>query len=98
MAKSTKSQPAKPKGDGITVTDAHAAPVIYFDGASNFGHLDGIINVTLAMNRHTLVFGEPTTAVMASAHLRCSVSSARALLGALQRALSYADQPPPTAH
>jgi hypothetical protein len=38
----------------LTVTDTGIAPYIYFEGAPNFGFTNGIINVTLAANRHLL--------------------------------------------
>lgn len=43
MANYTKPQPPKPSSQGVTVSDVHAASVVYFDGATNFGHLDGVI-------------------------------------------------------
>jgi hypothetical protein len=46
--------PTDPKASvgTIAVKDSLSAPIIYFDGSPNFGHLNGIINVTVAAARH----------------------------------------------
>lgn len=98
MADAPKPKTTKPKSPGVTVTDAHTVPVVYFDGACNFGYMNGVINVTLAMNRHTMISGNAQTDAMAVAHLRCSTSAARDLLRALQSALAFSERPPETAH
>jgi hypothetical protein len=47
----TEPNPSPPKAvpGAVTVKDALHAPVIYFDGAPNFGCNNGIVNVTLAV-------------------------------------------------
>jgi hypothetical protein len=73
-----------------TVTDTGTAPYIYFDGAPNFGFTNGVINVTLAANRHLLRDGAPVTDIVATAHLRCNVPAAIELRNALDAALLLA--------
>jgi hypothetical protein len=77
----------------FTVTDTGMAPYIYFEGAPNFGFTSGVINVTLAANRHLLMDGAPVRAVVATAHLRCNVPAAVELRNALDAALLLAAQP-----
>ena len=77
----------------LTVTDTGMAPYIYFEGAPNFGFTKGVINVTLAANRHLLTDGAPVRDVVATAHLRCNVPAAVELRNALDAALLLAAQP-----
>ena len=77
----------------LTVTDTGMAPYIYFEGAPNFGFTNGIINVTLAANRHLLTDGAPVRDAVATAHLRCNVLAALELRNALDAALLLAAQP-----
>ena len=77
----------------LTVTDTGMAPYIYFEGAPNFGFTNGIINITLAANRHLLKDGAPVRDVVATAHLRCNVPAALELRNALDAALLLAAQP-----
>jgi len=77
----------------LTVTDTGMAPYIYFEGAPNFGFTNGIINVTLAANRHLLTDGAPVSEVVATAQLRCNVPAALELRNVLDAALLLAAQP-----
>lgn len=73
---------------GIVVTDVPHAPIIYFDGAPNFGNNNGIINITLAVARHMSSGGNGVVSdVIAVAHLRCSIQAAIDLQRALNDAL-----------
>jgi hypothetical protein len=74
----------------LTVTDTGIAPYIYFEGAPNFGFVNGIIGVTLAANRHLLRDGAPVTDAVAIAHLRCNVPAAIELRNALDGAILLA--------
>ena len=78
--------PAKP-AHGIVVTDDRRAPVIYFDGAPNFGANGGIVNITLAMARHLSAGDRIASDIVAVAHLRCSVQAAADLRKAIDDAL-----------
>jgi len=71
----------------LTVIDPGNAPIIFFEGAPNFGSNFGIINVTLAANRHLIVDGKVNADVIAVAFLRCNVGAAMALRKALDDAL-----------
>jgi hypothetical protein len=59
----------------LTVTDTGTAPYVYFEGAPNFGFVNGIISITLAANRHLLRDGAPVTDAVAIAHLRSPPST-----------------------
>jgi hypothetical protein len=86
-----KPEPSAPPK--LTVTDTGIAPYIYFEGAPNFGFVNGIIGVTLAANRHLLRDGAPVTDAVAIAHLRCNVPAAIELRNALDGALLLAARP-----
>ena len=77
----------------LTVTDTGMAPYIYFEGAPNFGFMHGIINITIAANRHLLRDGAPVADAMAIAHLRCNIPAAIELRNALDAALLLAAPP-----
>lgn len=89
MTKTVTSTPTSP-GNGIVVKDLPHAPVIYFDGAPNFGANSGIINVTLAMARHLSASDTIASDILAVAHLRCSIPAAMDLRKALDDALLLA--------
>ncbi len=72
---------------GIVVTDPNHAPIIYFDGAPNFGNNNGVVNVTLAASRHMIQGDQIAFDVVAVAFLRCNVGAAIALREALDKAL-----------
>jgi hypothetical protein len=70
------------------VKDAMHAPVLYFEGAPNFGCNNSVINVTLAVSRHLAnSSGGVDADVVAVAYLRCSVPAAIDLRNALDKAL-----------
>jgi hypothetical protein len=78
----------KPVAGAITVKDTPHAPVVYFDGAPNFGNRHGVVNVTLAINRHLAnVAGGVDVDVVAVVDLRCSVAAAVDLRTALDKAI-----------
>jgi|SRR4051812_29856464 len=86
------SSPSESKPGMVTVKDAvAAAPVIYFDGAPNYGAVNGIINITLAISRYLAqADGTVTQDVTAAAHLRCNVQAALALRKSIDDALLLA--------
>jgi hypothetical protein len=86
-----KPEPSAPPK--LTVTDTGIAPYIYFEGAPSFGFVNGIINITLAANRHLLRDGAPITDAVAIAHLRCNAPAAIELRNALDAALLLAAPP-----
>lgn len=82
-APASRSDADKP----LVVTDAHHAPVIFFDGAPNFGNNNGIVNITLAVAKHTLSAGSIKVEVSVAAYLRCNIPAAIDLRDALNNAL-----------
>lgn len=71
----------------LVVEGVHA-PFIYFDEAPNFGHGNGVINVTLATYRNTATSdGGVAQDIVAVAHLRCTIPAAIVLRRALDQAL-----------
>lgn len=98
MTDSPKSEADAPEGGGITVTDPRNAPIVFFEGASNFGVANGIVNVTLALNRHLARPTEIAVDAIAAAHLRCSIPAAMDLIEALKGALLLAQKPSGGSH
>ena len=84
----TSDKPEIPKQAALFVKDLPHAPIIYFEGAPNFGINNGIVNVTLAVVRN-LPDGQGGVAqdVVAIAHLRCNVPAALELRKALDDAI-----------
>ena len=81
----------------ISSSSAERAPIIYFDGASCFGHHNGAIQIELAANLLMPVGAAVRVDVVQTAHLRCSVAAALALREALAKALAMfrqGQQPP----
>jgi hypothetical protein len=83
--------PAKPevsKQTALLVKDLSHAPIVYFEGAPNFGINNGIINVTLAVARN-LPDGQGGVAqdAIAIAYLRCNLPAALELRKALDDAI-----------
>lgn len=73
------------------VVDGQHAPVLYFEEAPNFGHTNGIVNITLAAYRSLPdAEGDITTDLIVTAHLRCNIPAALALRKAIDDALLVA--------
>jgi hypothetical protein len=88
MAKNPNPSKSKAEPRGVSVKDAMNAPVVYFEGAANFGCNNGIANVTLAAARYLATDeGGVAMDVIAVAHLRCSISAAADLRNALDSAI-----------
>ena len=87
MTKTPKTPTAESTPQSLTVSDTLHAPVIYFDGAPNFGCNGGIVSIALAVARHLSRDGEVVSDVIAVAHLRCSVEAAVDLRSAIDNAL-----------
>lgn len=75
------------KKEGILVIDPNGAPIIFFDGATNFGNAQGVINVTLAASRRLAQNQAIAQDAVAVAFLRCSIPAATELRHALDQAL-----------
>jgi len=72
---------------------AHA-PFLYFEEVPAFGHVNGVIRVTLeAVRLYSVTPGELTTDRVLVAHLRMNVRAALALKAALEGALLLAAPP-----
>ncbi len=76
----------------ISASGSASAPFVYFEQASAFGHLHGVVRVTLEAMR---IYPSPTgQGVLAdrvvTAHLRMSVQAAQSLRAALDGALLLA--------
>jgi hypothetical protein len=76
----------------ISSSSAERAPIVYFDGASCFGHHNGAIQIELAANLLMPVGAAVRVDVVQTAHLRCSVAAALALREALDKALAMYQQ------
>ncbi|MHC2625097.1 hypothetical protein ACVIW2_007129 [Bradyrhizobium huanghuaihaiense] len=76
----------------ISTSSSERAPIIYFDGASCFGHHNGAIQIELAANLLMPVGAAVRVDVVQTAHLRCSVPAALALREALDKALAMYKQ------
>ncbi|WFU26235.1 hypothetical protein QA649_08525 [Bradyrhizobium sp. CB1717] len=76
----------------ISISSSERAPIIYFDGASCFGHHNGAIQIELAANLLMPVGAAVRVDVVQTAHLRCSVPAALALREALDKALAMYKQ------
>jgi hypothetical protein len=76
----------------ISSSSSERAPIVYFDGASCFGHHNGMIQVELAANLLLPVGAAVRVDVVQTAHLRCSPAAARALREALDKALAMYEQ------
>lgn len=87
MAKKTDDPKVEPKPPALTVKDAPHAPILYFDGVSNFGHNGGVVTLTLGAARYLLDNGEIAHDVVAVGHLRCTIGAAHELREAIDSAL-----------
>lgn len=70
------------------------APFLYFDAASTYGHLNGVLQMELTA--HSLNPGSAGMVVVqhvVTAHLRCSVAAAINLRDALNQAIEMAQKP-----
>lgn len=66
------------------------APILYFDGAPNFGYINGICNVTLESLIFTSGVNGIVTERVVVAHLRMGLTAANALRQSLEGALLLA--------
>jgi hypothetical protein len=94
--KPTETEPASGAYD---VKDTMHAPVLYFEGAPNFGCNNSVVNVTLAVSRHLANSkGGINADVVAVAYLRCSIPAAIDLRAALDKALLLGAPPADGGH
>jgi len=82
------------QGGYSAVASAHA-PFFYFDNAPAFGHLNGIIRITLEASRD-MPSGDGLVSSdhVIVAHLRMNMAAALSLKGAIDGALLLASPPP----
>ena len=72
--------------------NAHAAPIVYFDHALSFGHLNGVVQVELAANIiHYLAADKTALDLTTTGHLRCSIATAKLLRDALDAVINLAE-------
>lgn len=76
------------------IRDPTAGPVVYFDQAPAYGHLNGVIEVTLT-SRLLLPTADNkvSTEIIAAGHLRGSYAAMSALRDAIDGALKMAAEP-----
>lgn len=80
--------------DAPVIHDAMTAPIIYIDGTSNCGFGNGVVNLTLVVNRFLpRADGGVSTATFAAAHIRCHLAAAVELRNTLDRAILMAAPP-----
>ena len=95
----TKPTETETASSGYAVKDTMHAPVLYFEGAPNFGCNNGIINVTIAVSRHLANGkGGVDADVVAAAFLKCSIPAAVDLRAALDKALLLGAPPADGGH
>lgn len=88
---------AAQRAGGIVHRDEAHAPIVYFEAAPNFGHMNGIISVTLSAGRAILNQDGTTidSDAVVVAYLRCNIPAAINLRRALDDALLLAQPAPP---
>ena len=77
---------------GVSAIASAHAPFLYFEGAPSFGHINGVIRVTLTASRDmpALDAPNPRSDDVVVAHLRMNYQAARSLKAALEGALLLA--------
>lgn len=87
-------QPPKSTSPPRLIKDPSAGPVVYFDQAPTFGHLNGVIEVTLT-GRLLLPTADNRciTEIIAAGHLRGSIAAMASLRDAIDGALKMAAEP-----
>ena len=85
----------KPAASTRLIKDPAAGPVVFFDQAPTYGHLNGVIEVTLT-SRLLLPTADSKviTEFIAAGHLRGSVVAMASLRDAIDGALKMAAEPP----
>lgn len=68
----------------ISAIASAQAPFLYFDGAPNFGFLNGICNISLEALRYSPVGEKIFTDRVIVAHLRMNLEALRSLKGAIE--------------
>ena len=83
--------------DGISALGSAHAPFVYFENASAFGHLNGVIQITLEAQRFFPSAPPAMAAVsdcVVTAHLRMNIPAAKGLKAAIEGALLLAAPAP----
>lgn len=83
------------QGSVSAIASAHA-PFLYFENAPAFGHIGGVIRVTLTASRDMPVNNEQKVMsdTVVVAHLRMNINAALSLKFAIEGALLLANPPP----
>jgi hypothetical protein len=75
----------------IPVNDVPHAPFIFYEGAPAFGHMNGVINLTLSAMRTCVgPDGGPKNDLVVVAYLRGNIQAAISLRNAIDKALLLA--------
>jgi hypothetical protein len=88
--------PELERKENPTITDVAHAPIVFMDGVSNFGILNGVASLVLVAERNIPKDGAIRQDFVVTAHLRLSLESVPALIQALDAVLLMA-RPAPTA-
>ncbi len=98
------TEPDRPKSPApdaavISVADIPHAPFVFYEGAPSFGHVNGIINITLAAGRSWVgPDGKIVNDHVVTAYLRGNVVAAINLRDSLDKAILLAQQTTGAAH
>jgi hypothetical protein len=80
---------------GISAIGSAHAPFLYFEGATSFGILNGVVQITLEAQRiFPTATGSPATDRVIVAHLRMNVPAALSLRASIDGALLLANPGP----
>ena len=80
-----------PWGKSAVPLQPHTMPILYFDGAPTFSHLNGVVGITLTVTGHVpTAAGGADLCASTVAFLKCNVPAAKALIAALQGAILIA--------
>jgi hypothetical protein len=78
------------------VHGSDAAPIVYTDGATCCGTVDGVIQLELAANcliPHEDETKPPRRRTLMTAHVRCSLGAAKRIRDALDKAIALIERP-----
>jgi hypothetical protein len=79
-------------GSEIIALQPQPIPVLYFDHAPTFSHMNGIIGVALTVSASVPAAGEGIdTCIAVAAFLKCNITAAKTLRDALNSALLLAE-------
>ncbi len=92
MTDKTDKEPLVSKLPPIAIGASDNAPFVYFEHATNFGHVNGVIQITLDAMRYLAISENEIRAERVTvAHLRMSIPSAQSLKAAIESAIFLAN-------